>query len=159
MTLKYSIKRQITCDYSTFISLCGFIVISIILIGIRLFGITFTKRAELIEVDDEMKFIYTIIFGTIIFLCIIFFIYRIIKGRYFVKNGIEIDAEISNVLYYEDRGSVYYTYEYNNKKYKYANGIHITKITRNYKKEDKIKILLDPKNIKKAVIRNHFVNL
>jgi hypothetical protein len=147
MIKKYSIKKQMANDYSTLLCFIAFIIISLFLIGI--YGNS--------TLDTDMKILLGIGFGILDILCIIGFILRIEKGKYFVKNGIETEAEIVYVSYYKDRGRIEYIYKIDNKEFKCGNGAHISKTTKEYAERDKIIILVDPKNKKKAVILKNFI--
>jgi hypothetical protein len=158
MDSKYSLKKQISNDYLTLTTLIGTIVFLIFLIGIFGFGIALTKRNGIIILDNKEKLIFGIIFSVFSILCFIFFILRIKTCKYLVNNGLEIDAKIIDVYYYKDRGRIEYIYNIDNKEFKRGAGIHITKDTKDYKKDDIIKLLIDPKNNKKNIIKNNFIN-
>jgi cbb3-type cytochrome oxidase subunit 3 len=155
--MEHSISKQIKNDYFTLLPFIGIIIFSLFLIGAVFFGIALTNRNGVVDLDNEMKLIFGIIFGILVLLCVIAFIYRIYRGNYFVKNGLEIDAEIIDIIIVRDRGRIEYSYKIEDKIYKKGNGIHKTKTTEEYKIGDKIKILIDPKNNKKTVIKNHFI--
>lgn len=165
MERQYSFSKQIKNDYSALFGIIGFAASSFILFLGLFFGVSFRRLAfqgqasfrHLCFLDKSDKIMIVIIFGCLSLFCLLLFILRIKTGKYFVKNGLEINAEIYNVLYYRDRGRIEYSYNINGKIYKRGNGIHITKTIGYYKNGDMIKILVDPKNNKKAVIMNHFI--
>jgi hypothetical protein len=165
MERQYSFSKQIKNDYATLSGIIGFAASSLILFLGLVFGVLFGRFVfhrqaafrDLYFLDESDKIMFGIILGCLSLFCLLLFILRIKTGKYFVKNGLEINAEIYNVLYYRDRGRIEYSYNINGKIYKRGNGIHITKTSGYYKNGDMIKILVDPKNNKKAVIMNHFI--
>jgi hypothetical protein len=154
MEYKYSLKKQLDNDYFTVLGLIGAIVFSVFFIGIVSFGIVLTKRDGVVNLVNSDKIIFGLVFGILTLLCLFSFVFRIFRGKYLVNNGLAMDAEVVNVFYDRDRGRVEYIYKIDGKEIKRGNGIHVSKTSGKYNSGDKIKILVDPKNHKKAIIKN-----
>ncbi|MCL2720508.1 MAG: hypothetical protein FWD47_04115 [Treponema sp.] len=159
MDRQYSFIKQIKNDYFTFLSLIGFAIFLAAFIGVSVFGIALTKRDGLIDFSEDPFFqmILGIIFGSISLLCLVWFIFRIRAGKYFVDNGLELEAEIFNVFYERDRGRIEYSYEINNNIFKRGSAVPKYESSKIYEKGEKIKILVHPINNNKNVIKDHFI--
>ena len=157
MERKYSFSKQFRNDYFTSLGFIGFAIFLIVFIGISVFGVAITRRDGIADLDNTTQFVMGIIFSFLSLLCLVGFISRIKTGKHLVKNGLEIDAEIYYIMYDRDRGRVEFSYNIDGNIFKRGNGINRSKSTEMYQKGDIIKILVDPNNNKKAVIKNHFI--
>ena len=156
MERQYSFSKQLKNDYFTFISFLGFVIFLIASISISVFGIALTKRDGLINLsDDPLQMILGIVFGSISLLCFVWFIFRIKTGKYFVINGLEVDAEIFNVFYEGDKGRIEYSYEIKGNIFKRGSAVPKYRKSKIYEKGDKIKILVHPLNSRKNIIKDH----
>jgi hypothetical protein len=157
MNSRHSIKKQIFDDYYTFMSFCCFISFLLLLI-IEIFYPS--------NNDTGLKLIRGL--GILDILCLIIFSVSLIRGKYFVEKGIEIDAEIVDIRiqWYLCRIKVIYFYSIENEKYKRGNVLinpiaPFATTTQCYIKGDIIKgdiikILVDPNNVENAIIKRHF---
>ena len=154
MKQHYSILKQIKYDYSTTLGFIGFTVFTIFL-----FVIMFIQERVFTLVLDV-----NIIFGSLSLLSLILFLIRIKIGIYFVKYGLEMNAIITDFIYLRNARRVEYSYNINGMVYKRGNAItsHLglkftMEMLSEYKIGGNVKILVDPKNNKKAIIMKNFI--
>ena len=157
MKKKHSLKKQISNDYLTLLSLIGFLITIIFSIMSLGFGFTLTRRDGIMDLDNSDSIFTGAIFGILSLFCLLMLIFRINRGKYLVNSGLDIEAIISNVFYHRDRGRVEYSYTINEQEFKRGNGIHVKKDSIKYNVGEKINILVDPENNKKAIIKSNFV--
>ena len=167
MVRQYSISYQVKNDFVLKWRIIIYFLTSSILIlffGILLgndginFAITIYKRLEF-----HVKLILGVFLGSP-FLFFLLSVQRIRTGKYIVNNGLEVEATIHNVITSNPiRANIFYNYEINGKIYKKNDKIDLIKLFGpNYQPHQtlgyvKIKVLVDPKNNKRAIIMNHLI--
>ena len=159
MDRKYSFGIQIKNDYLALIGLIFFICFFIASTGLLIFKIGLTNADDFIldnKVNNEMGYM----FGLFSLFWLVWFVVRIILGKYFVENGIEIDAEVCKIAYNWRGyyGRIEFKYEINGKYYCRSNAFSKTKITEKYEKGNRIKVLVSPKNNKSAMLMDFLVH-
>ena len=83
--------------------------------------------------------------------------WRVRMFFFLFSDGIEASATISNVFFFRDRGRVDFVFTYQGQKYGSGNAIHKVKQTKNLKVGDRIVVLIDRNNPKRAYIRDLFL--
>jgi hypothetical protein len=153
----YSVKKIISHDYITLVSLICFIITAGLLAEMYFFGYFVSKRLlELVYVPMEDRFIYYCIFGGFACIGLVCFILRMNSIKSYFITGINIKGIITELKYWRDRGTIMFKYTFEGKEYHRKIMIHITKKTSNLGKNDEVNILVKPVNHSKAIIMDIF---
>jgi hypothetical protein len=74
------------------------------------------------------------------------------------KEGIEIPGKITQTVFLRDRGQIYFTYRYKEYDYKARIVVHKTRQTTLVKKDEKVILVISPKDPKQVFIRDFYLN-
>jgi hypothetical protein len=172
MGVKYSLKNGIFADMKLKNTFFIIIIISIILIVGFFIGIVpanrgiLTSRIVLI-LDDVGKIILIILYGSYNVILIIICLLRIKKIKYFFQYGLETDAKIIETMYRNNEQGIVYIYKIDGIQYKitiyYEELINkifpkFKYVISNYRKGEIIVILVDPKNHKKFLLKDQYLD-
>jgi hypothetical protein len=162
METKYSLKKGILNDKAMFAFIFVFIGITIILIVFIRFNIIIyygrggtLKDNGNFNVDDRIFFITSFILCNIIL--VILSIFRINRLKYLFNYGLENDAEIFDKICISGIYYFVYIYKINNIEYKFKREIEQMEISLKYKKGDIVKVLVDPRNYEKSILKDDFI--
>ena len=97
---------------------------------------------------------YPTIASVVTIVSILVLIWRIRLFFTIFGDGLETSATISNVSFYRDRGRVDYIYTHQGQKYASGNMVHKVKQTQMIKVGDKVIVMVDRNNPKRAFIRD-----
>ena len=154
---KYSIKKIISHDYATLLSLICFIVMAVLMAEIYFVGYSFSRSSfELIYINAEERFSYYYIFGGLCLIGLIGFVLRISIIKSYFRNGIEAKGTIIELMYWRDRGRITFKYSMEGSEHIGNLAIHTTKATANLGRNDEVKVLVKQENHKKAIIMDIF---
>jgi len=73
------------------------------------------------------------------------------------KDGIEIPGKITQTLFQRDRGQIFFTYRHKEYEYKARIVVHKTRLTQTLEKDQKIPLVILPKDPKQVFIRNLYL--
>jgi len=102
--------------------------------------------------EDLVFLLYMAIIGTPIGAAIMLLRIRWFIG--FFKRGVVVSGSVVDVYWHKDRGRIEYTYTYQSKDYRHGNGMMKTRMTARISVGDEVKLIVDPQNPKRALIRN-----
>lgn len=149
---KPSKLRILQSDYTTGLSL---IVISLTWAAYLILSYYGKLPGTTLDASDAPFLLKTAICAIILFVPLI--VWRINYYNSLFKNAEEIAGHITSIYFYRDRGKIIYEYIYKGEKYFAQNAIFKSENTRYYQKGDEIILLVDPKNPKKAIIRDIYI--
>lgn len=139
-----SIFRVIQVDYLAFIASIAFTFFWI-----------FYFYDMLVAKNVVPNLLYWVLAVTVISIAVL--VWRYVSILVFYGMGIEIKAIVNSVSFFRDRGKIAYIYTYQGQKYLSGNSVMKTKRTKMYKVGDKIDVLLDRNNPKRAVIKDLYL--
>jgi hypothetical protein len=177
MEYRYSLKKGIFNDNLIWLFFDCFIFSSVYLIVVIIFNVIPDVYLNfgvgfrgIIKVSGNVKIFFVIWFFLLDLILIIAIIYRINKLKYLFNHGLETDAKIFDEIDRQGRilstvaknvnkahGFVY-IYKINNIEHKFTRVKTNMEISLNYKKGDIIKMLVDPRNHKKSVFKDKFID-
>lgn len=139
-----SISRVIQIDYLAFIAS----------IALTFFWV-FYFYDKLVGKNVVPNLLYWVLAVTVISIAVLAWRYIGILTLY--SMGMEVKAIVNSVSFFRDRGKIAYVYTYQGQKYLSGNSVMKTKRTKLYKVGDKIEVLVDRNNPKRAVIKDLYL--
>ena len=73
------------------------------------------------------------------------------------KDGLEIPGKITQTLFLRDRGQIFFTYRYKEYEYKARIVVHKTRQTISVRKDEKVMLVILPKDPKQVFIRDFYL--
>lgn len=143
MQNKFKFRKALFVDYMLFI----FLISPIILIGIMIYLI----------ITDNASMEVSIGFSGLALIGVLLLFNRLYSMKKLFYNGNEIDGYIQEVLFFKDRGSIIYFYNYNGVNYTKSTAVMKSKITKSLYNSMQVKVIVNIQNPKKAIIKNIFV--
>lgn len=147
-----SITSIIWTDYTAFFQAAILVVVWIIYIA---WVPKWTSRGPIIAPWMAPYARYFAIFITLVALTII--TWRVILLRRIFRSGEKVQGKILTFSMRRDRGRVVYTYLFKGGEYQCGTNIHRTMLTKNLKAGERVTLVVDRKNPKRAYI-NHIYN-
>jgi hypothetical protein len=152
-----SLSRILWLDYPAFNAVLFPVVllaITGILAVIDYRGLGQADKAGAISGTTQAVF-YVAIFLSLI--CVPLVILRIKIFWSIWKEGIEIPGKITQTVFLRDRGQIYFTYRHKEYEYKARIVVHKTRQTTSVRKEDKVTLVISPKDPKQVFIRDFYL--
>jgi hypothetical protein len=106
--------------------------------------------------DDSLQFFLLLAIGlTVVGIPLLFWRYRLIASVF--DDGIETQGTITGVRFFRGRGRVDYTYSFQGQKFVGGNSVNRTKSTRALHDGQKVTILMDRNDPKRAFVKEIYL--
>ncbi|MBP5587343.1 MAG: hypothetical protein J6X37_01260 [Treponema sp.] len=151
---KLSIKKSIKNDYILMLSVCMMLIGIVFFILYKQFGIKISKHAGVIDISNGEDLFYELIWIIMFASGIVIAVLRYIVLKSIFQSGVKINATVSSVNFYGDRGRAEFFYEYSGVQYNRGVALHQTKETRGLNVGDQIALLIDENNPKHFLIHS-----
>lgn len=151
---KLSLKKAIKNDFILMFSLCFLVIGMALFISYKFFGIRFTKHGALINIAKGEDFTYEIISTVVAAIGVVLAFFRYLRLKGIFQSGVKINATVSSVNFYGDRGRAEFFYEYSGVQYTRGIALMRTKETRDLNIGDEVALLIDENNPKRFLIHS-----
>lgn len=143
-TPRPSLLRLIQTDYPSFLAAL-----------FPLFGWGFFLVDRLRRVDTDANFV--LIMGALTLAAVLVLVWRYTSIASIYAAGQEVTATLNNAAFFRGRGNLTYIYKFQGGKYSCTNTVMKTNRTSAYAAGDRVTVLVDPNNPRRAVIKELYI--
>jgi hypothetical protein len=110
-----------------------------------------------IFIGEPGKLNLPVLFGLISFACLVVVSWRIVLFLTIFSDNQQVNATITRIYFFRDRGCIEYTFDYMGQKYLGGNAVMKCKWTKDYVSGQPVVVLVDRNHPQRAFIRDLYV--
>lgn len=153
----YSLRKILINDYISFLAWLFPIIIFGMSLFIEIFGFfPDLKRGRPPLGTESIPFMVQ--FGLIaLVIGFIVIIIRVLIIKSYFDKGIEVNGKVTKIwIWRRDRGRIYFTFQYKDLEWDNSVVVHFNKMTKSFLPHKPIKVLINPEDPTKAIIKDIF---